>query len=589
MRNRQVWKGKTVKKMKRRVKEIAKTVLMILVPVFVFYLFEWFTHNPFQDMRMNIQIYNIILFELLMVLFFALTGSLRIALLTEILLFVIYGLANYFVLSFRSQPIQPWDFYSIGTAMSVAGDFTYKLDRDAILALIGFLLLALIVILCGKKKLKKHYVARGISVVCSLLLLGVYVNLLHNEEFVEQDIRMYDKLFTPTTMSYKDGTAVAFLLELQYMDVDVPDGYDAEEEEQILAAKNVDMVQKRPNIIVIMDEAFSDPKILGDFMTSQDYMPFVHSLLDGAENTISGNLHVSVKGGNTANTEFEFLTGNTMAFLPQGSVPYQQYLYNETPSLASHLSGLGYLTRAVHPYYASGWDREMVYPLLGFEQADFIDSFPSGGRLRKYVSDATAFSYIKDVYESKGDDPLFLFEVTMQNHSGYTESYANFTPDVVMEDGGTDALNMYLSLLRQSDLAFEDLITYFAGQEEDTVIVFFGDHQPSDSVVEPVLKQNGKSGSTLTEEEQKDRYVVPFVIWANFDIEEADGVEISANYLSELVLSAAGLPLSPYQQYLEEIREQIPVISAEETRLADTAYEDALTEYQKMQYYMLFE
>ena len=73
-----------------------------------------------------------------------------------------------------------------------------------------------------------------------------------------------------------------------------------------------------------------------------------------------------------------------MAFLPQGSVPYQQYLYNETPSLASHLSGLGYLTRAVHPYYASGWDRETVYPLLGFEQADFIDSFPSGGRLRKY-------------------------------------------------------------------------------------------------------------------------------------------------------------------------------------------------------------
>ncbi|MGN1205280.1 MAG: LTA synthase family protein [Lachnospiraceae bacterium] len=575
--------------MKRRVKEIAKTVLMILVPVFVFYLFEWFTHNPFQDMRMNIQIYNIILFELLMVLFFALTGSLRIALLTEILLFVIYGLANYFVLSFRSQPIQPWDFYSIGTAMSVAGDFTYKLDRDAILALIGFLLLALIVILCGKKKLKKNYVARGISVVCSLLLLGVYVNLLHNEEFVEQDIRMYDKLFTPTTMSYKDGTAVAFLLELQYMDVDVPDGYDAEEEEQILAAKNVDMVQKRPNIIVIMDEAFSDPKILGDFMTSQDYMPFVHSLLDGAENTISGKLHVSVKGGNTANTEFEFLTGNTMAFLPQGSVPYQQYLYNETPSLASHLSGLGYLTRAAHPYYASGWDRETVYPLLGFEQSDFIDSFPAYGKIRKYVSDATAFSYIKDVYESKGDDPLFLFEVTMQNHSGYTESYANFTPDVVMEDGGTDALNMYLSLLRQSDLAFEDLITYFAGQEEDTVIVFFGDHQPSDSVVEPVLKQNGKSGSTLTEEEQKDRYVVPFVIWANFDIEEADGVEISANYLSELVLSAAGLPLSPYQQYLEEIREQIPVISAEETRLADTAYEDALTEYQKMQYYMLFE
>ena len=575
--------------MKHRVTETAKTVLMILVPVFVFYLFEWFTHNPFQDMAVPIQILNIIFFELIMVFFYALTGSLRIALLTEIIFFAIYGLANYFVLSFRSQPIQPWDFYSIGTAMSVAGDFTYKLNAKAVVSLVGFLLLSVITLLCCKKKIQKRYLFRTASVACSLILLGGYVSLLHNEEFVEQEIRMYNKLFTPTTMSYRDGTAVAFLMEMQYIDVDVPDGYDAEEEEQILAAKKVDTVQNCPNIIVIMDEAFSDPKILGDFETNQDYMPFVHSLQDGAENTITGNLHVSVKGGNTANTEFEFLTGNTMAFLPQGSVPYQQYIHDEIPSLASHLSSLGYTTRAAHPYYASGWERETVYPLLGFEQADFIDSFPYTGKIRKYVSDAAAFSHIRNVYENKGDAPLFMFEVTMQNHSGYTESFDNFIPDVALSDGGNDALNMYLSLLKETDQALEDLITYFSEQEEDTIIVFYGDHQPTDSVVEPVLRQNGKSGSTLSEAEQQDRYVVPFVIWANFDIEESQGCEISANYLSNLVLSEAGVPLSPYQQYLEEIRAQIPVITAEETVYAGETNEEALIQYQKMQYYMLFE
>ena len=98
-----------------------------------------------------------------------------------------------------------------------------------------------------------------------------------------------------------------------------------------------------------MNEAFSDPSVLGDFTTNEDYMPFVHSLLDGADNTISGHLNVSVKGGNTANTEFEYLTGASMAFLPYGSIPYQQYVKKETPSMASYLSSLGYYTIAMHP------------------------------------------------------------------------------------------------------------------------------------------------------------------------------------------------------------------------------------------------
>ena len=124
-----------------------------------------------------------------------------------------------------------------------------------------------------------------------------------------------------------------------------------------------------------MNEAFSDPSVLGDFTTNEDYMPFVHSLLDGADNTISGHLNVSVKGGNTANTEFEYLTGASMAFLPYGSIPYQQYVKKETPSMASYLSSLGYYTIAMHPYRAAGWDRNLVYPKLGFDEMHFSGVF----------------------------------------------------------------------------------------------------------------------------------------------------------------------------------------------------------------------
>ena len=61
---------------------------------------------------------------------------------------------------------------------------------------------------------------------------------------------------------------------------------------------------------VILNEAFSDLAVRGNFTTNEDYMPFIHSLQQGAENTRTGYLNVSVLGGNTANTEFEFLTGN---------------------------------------------------------------------------------------------------------------------------------------------------------------------------------------------------------------------------------------------------------------------------------------
>ena len=165
--------------------------------------------------------------------------------------------------------------------------------------------------------------------------------------------------------------AVTFAMDLAYLIVDKPADYDAQEAKETLskyagadsdsqspADENADAAigkgQDYPNIIVIMDEAFSDLAVLGDFQTSEDCMPFVHKMMAGAGNTVSGWLNVSVCGGNTANTEFEFLTGHTMRFLPGGSIPYQQYVREETDSLAWQLRGLGYRTIAMHPYNASG-------------------------------------------------------------------------------------------------------------------------------------------------------------------------------------------------------------------------------------------
>ena len=602
---------KTVmKKVIQKIRESRLSLIMLfLAPAATFYLLEWYTHNPFETMKTTPQVLNLVMFELLALLLFAAFGRLHVALMTETLFFGIYGLVNYFVLNFRSVPIQPWDLLSVGTAASVAGNYDYTLDREALLVVLGFVLLLILEFFC-RFTLKKGTWKLRLPVAASLVvLLGAFGLMFHSAENVEHKRRLYNKLFTPTTISFKNGTALAFVMELRYMSVDKPAGYDADTAAAELAALDgtraaaggsgtADVPSgetgRLPNLIVIMDEAFSDPAILGDFSVSQDYMPFVHSMLKGAKNTVSGWLNVSVLGGNTANTEFEYLTGNTMAFLPQGSIPYQQYIGEGTPSLASHLASLGYRTVAMHPYHASGWDRDTVYPAIGFSEMYFLPDFEDPAKVRDYVSDRSDFEKIIEIFENKGDEPLFLFNVTMQNHSSYTESFDNFDPKIEVEDG-SQTLNNYLSLLSLSDSALEDLISWFAGQEEETVIVFFGDHQTTNSVIEPILKQNGKSSSTLTQEEQADRYKVPFFIWANFDIEESSGVETSANYLASRTLAAAGIPMDGYFAWLSGFSGTVPVISANHVTLADGTFTNAddqpelLSDYRGYQYYRLFD
>ncbi|MFR6590875.1 MAG: LTA synthase family protein [Gallintestinimicrobium sp.] len=461
------------------------------------------------------------------------------------------------------------------------------MNRTAVIVLICFVLLLVLEFFLKKgfpKKNKKARIARVcLALSCGLLCFG-YTKMLHSEDIVEQKLHLYNKLFTPTTIQFKNGTVTAFLMELQYISVDKPSGYSAENAKELLASYDTgsqeadgtpsDNAQK-PNIIVIMNEAFSDPSVLGDFTTNEDYMPFVHSLLDGADNTISGHLNVSVKGGNTANTEFEYLTGASMAFLPYGSIPYQQYVKKETPSMASYLSSLGYYTIAMHPYRAAGWDRKLVYPKLGFDEMHFQEFFTDSPLVRKYVSDEGNYEKIIKLYEEKdADTPLFLFNVTMQNHSSYSDwaDYDNFSPDITVEGSDSKLLPAYLSLIRLSDSAIQNLVSYFEAQEEPTMIVFFGDHQPADSVVRPVWKLNGKDDADLTDEEEALRYKVPFFIWANFDIEAESDLEISANYLAAKTLDAAGLPKSAYDNFLSQLRTEVPVISANHVTLPDGTF-----------------
>ena len=178
------------------------------------------------------------------------------------------------------------------------------------------------------------------------------------------------------------------------------------------------MGAERPNIVAIMNESWADFEEFGNLSLSESVTDTFRTL----DNGVWGHAYTSVFGAGTSASEFEFLTGNSMAFLPSGSIPYQQYILDDATSMASLLREAGYRTLAFHPGERTSWQRDRAYPRLGFDQfkcgedMDVPQSMEHG-----YVSDRSDFEQIIWEFEHKAEgEPLFLFNVTIQNHGSYT-------------------------------------------------------------------------------------------------------------------------------------------------------------------------
>lgn len=573
---------------------VMRYIIVALIPIIAFYLMESYEHNPFKEVRQDAQVLNILLFLLIGGFLFLLTGGIRSALRIELILAMVFGLVNHYVMAFRSTPFVPWDVLSLGTAMSVAGEYDFTPTKRVVLVTLGFLaLIGLLQFFKVKIKVKWPYRMVGAALVFAGLC--VYTGKLQDEAFQNKH-QLYPFLFTPGYMTKVNGMAVTFAMDMKYIVIEKPQGYSREEALKILERYETDVQvpEELPNIIVIMDEAFSDLSVLGELNANRDEMPFIRDLMEDGKNVMAGYANVSVCGGNTANSEFEFLTGNTMAFLPEGSIPYQQYIKRDSFSIASYLKELGYVTYGEHPYNAGGWSRDKVYPLLGIDRLLFLKDYDYRKYVRKYQSDMADVNQIIHTFETKEENsPLFLFNVTMQNHGGYTEDFENFTPDIEALDGKSRVVNKYLSLMKLTDESIEYLISYFEAQEEKTIIVFFGDHQPNTTVANPVFRYNGIDVNNLSKEQVLNRHKVPFFIWANYSIEEKHDMELSLNYLGAKVLEAADITLPAYMNFLEDLQEQyvsITSISMEESEgYEKEKAEELLKEYKILQYYYLFD
>lgn len=579
---------------------VIRILFALVIPLGCFYTFETLTHQMSTMIELAKRL-NIAFYYWLFLFVFFIAGRTSISMAICVSAIAIIGVGNYFVVMFRSNPIVPWDIYSFETAMSVADNYVFSVDW-ALAEHIAMFILMLIVGVRTNIRLNKK-ILRPILTVAMCIPAYFYISYLWQDN-LERNTGLNDTLFNAKYMHSKDGFFVSFILDIHFLQIEEPKNYSDEYALSLLNEQKVEKVEtpeELPDIIAIMDETFSDPAVLGEFETNKDYMPFVHSILRGeVANTISGYADVSVLGGNTANSEFEFLTGNSMAFFPNGSVPYLQYIRDGISTIVPQLEEYGYTTYGTHPYRAKGWNREFIYDLMGFDYRYFQGSFPFEDKLHNYVSDEADFKSILE-WRNNTEGPFFMFNVTMQNHSNYGGDFDNFDPQIVAKFKNTYSnkyLNKYLSLMYETDQDVASLLSELSQSDRKTIVVFWGDHQPNDYVVRPIYKEYGLDFDNQTYEQQQQRQKTPFFIWANYDIQEQTNVEISLNYLNILLFETAGLQLDEYQTFRKNLWQgQIPMMNAVGYRNDDgdlVEYDDApeeiqnlLNEYQNIQYYRM--
>lgn len=533
----------------------ASRLVFLLGPWVCLWMVEILNENDvFQDLAPWQVLMNMIFYYCIFIALRLILGRNRRSAAAAACFCFLFGLVNHYVLRFRGRILFPADITGWRTAANVAGGFDYSADihiTQAAILLTAYL--ALVFFCTPQKKRAKIPVLGGVA------LWGTMICYCY-AFFCTGMLPALD-IYTQQWVTQRNGFLLNFSIALRYSSVDKPEGYSKDTVLELMEQYPgipADPDKKPVNIVVVMNESFGDLTIFDGLNPSEDPTPFLHSL---EENTIKGWMYSSVTGGGTATIEFEYLTGFTSLFQPPHTVAYQLYVEEGMPSLAALAGSQGYATTAFHPYKSSGWNRVLAYQYLDFDRQMYEEDVPNPYLIRSYISDKSDYEMIYRSTEE--EDSSFFFNVTMQNHSGYAQGWYNLPRHIQLPNNLKAAdrtAEQFLDLMKESDLALEELITYYSQCEEPTLVAFFGDHQPplTNAFYEELY---GKKLSERTTQEVLQQYAVPFFLWANYDIEERQDVVISPNFLGVLTAQTAGLPLTGYMEFLSELYEVMPAIT----------------------------
>lgn len=494
--------------------------------------------------------------------------------------FTIIALINYYTRDLHGSALMPQDILNLGTAAEVMGSYTLKITHDVIkIALLFLPILAIAFVqrrLCKGAPKRASWPARGVRVAGSALCVFLVMFFGYFGPVTIKPKTTYGWAWQNTyyTYGYLAGTIEA--TSLMADPIIEPEGYsDAAAVEAFAKADGytgpatAETAQDYPDVVLILSESFYDFDLVTDLQADTDIMPVTKNL----PNSVYGHTISPHVGGGTNLTEYEMLTSNSLILMPSITPFNWLNLYNAN-SVVSYLKGLGYSTMAAHPYTNSNYQRDSAWLALGFDETHFEDDFPTQDRYgdRPYQTDSATYKDWEKLYEAMPEDkPRFSFLVSIQSHGDYDMNDASLDIVHAATDYGEydELMDEYLSCIKMTDAAVQELCDYFTAQYEKTgrkvIVAMAGDHAPSfvTHVADPSFAAAGNDLELLQRS-------TPFFIWANYPLEHTDAAVSTADPLNRMdmvmltptLLQQAGLPLSDYYKYLLEMKQNTPVVTA---------------------------
>ncbi len=329
------------------------------------------------------------------------------------------------------------------------------------------------------------------------------------------------------TVNYEiNGIIIGFVNNLGRMEIPRPEGYSKEAMQEIAeryeAKKAEDATSRKPltevadRVIVILDETFYDPALLTKYYphSGGDVLPNLHKLF---QNYPSGYMYSPEYGGNTANVEFEVQTGLSNYWA--STIPYVTTVTKTAglTSVASIARGLGYETTAIHSYDGTMYKRNLVYPLLGYndfisrDEMKYTDREPGPSTMN--LNDWAIFQEVLDVLKD-GPERQMVNVVTMQNHSPYwLADYPKLEFQIINsknEDENDYSRNTNFQSLHEADKYVAKFLEELDESDERTVVLWFGDHAAG--LFEKYTESDSKT-------DRDTIHLTPYFIWTNFKTE----------------------------------------------------------------------
>ncbi len=300
-----------------------------------------------------------------------------------------------------------------------------------------------------------------------------------------------------------------------------------------------------PDIVQVLEESTFDPSIYTACNVPQCRVAMFRP---DARTRAHGVLRVHTFGGGTWVSEFAALTGMPQDIFGPGGM-YAPYVLAPKvhDALALQLRRLGYQTIGIYPTEASFINGSNAYQAYGF---DHLYGASELGLEEWEESDAQMFAAAKRLYDKlkKPGQPVFVMILTLNQHGPHDDEpmselrapFRNLLRG--LSPGAALNFDTYLSRLRDSDVAMRGLEHDFLDRPEPTVLMHFGDHQPSFGGEIRNLQRK-----LPAELQQYHDYLTYYMLKSNFvgtPIPSYPMLDIA--FLPSMVLQAAGVPTDPY-------------------------------------------